>query len=167
MKDPTCGYNKKGYNDANKEKILEVFTKKNRFETERIMGDFIEKNIDRFAHEINPEGKLLRLEREFNAGISFYGKSAVRIDMRLIFDNGVYIIELKNPVHTYTELRIGISQCMDYATRYPKATILLVSSLFSEIVSRLILQYKLDIGFVLVNKENMAFMYDVERFQNG
>ena len=161
------GYNKTGYTDVNKERILEVFTRKNRFKNEKIMGDFIEKNIKRFANEINPEGELLHLKREFSTGTSFYGKSSTRIDMRLIFDNGVYIIEFKNPFNTYVELRTGISQCMDYATRYPKATILLVSSLFSEIVFRLILQYKLDIGFVLVNKEHMAFMYDVPRFQNG
>ena len=144
-------------------KVSDIFDISFRYNTEKKFCDIIEENIESIICLFEDDVKIISLEREWHLyahirGRYKKGKPNLRADFKIETENNKYLIEAKNPKHKYSELRNAVSQCMDYKLRYPDYVVILLTSTYDNIVTRMILEYNLDIKYVLSSNDNIALM---------
>jgi hypothetical protein len=142
-------------------KVSDIFSKDNGFSSESTMIEYIESHKEEFAELIFPGCKLISFEREKHilTKVKMVMKDIpnVRIDIAMLLqrENSLswWYIEVKNPTSDRNKLRDAISQCMEYKMLAGEGVeVVLLSSVYNEIVPRLIVEYKLPINFCFLNR---------------
>ncbi len=150
-------------NNITEEKASEIFSKKNRFTSEKAMCKYIEQHIREFCIEVLGDDYIShKREHRLSWSLGTFHKGApnVRLDFLIVCKNNVYAIEVKNPTQAYTEMSRSISQIMLYKMLLEKSgkkhELIMLSSVHSGIYTEMLKYYNLDIRYILFNNNSHA-----------
>lgn len=121
--------------------------------TEKELCDFIELNMAEFCR--NALGcDLFSFKRESFMRERTFGANKPRVDFEIVTDQGIYLVECKNPTQIFSEVTKGISQLLAYSVlAEPTETkLVLLTSGTLPIIQQTILKFELPIMVVYLNE---------------
>lgn len=150
-----------GFYQASEREASEVFSQENKFSSESEMVLYIEQHKEEFAQILCKGSKLLSFQKEYSlrtvTRIVVKGVPNIRVDIAMLLEKDGkekwWYVEVKNPRHDRTELRNAVAQCLEYKTCVQEGSeIVLISSVYNNIVLVLLREYNLPINVCFMNK---------------
>lgn len=129
------------------------------FKNEKAMCDYIERNIESFVEELGYEYASHKREHYITA--RRFGGNAASVDFMVRATTGeVLFVEVKNPVHIFSEMIRSVSQLLAYSAiadgQYDVDKLFLVTSNTCDAVQNMIMKFELPITVVLLTHDLFA-----------
>ncbi len=167
-----------GLTQSSEESIINIFNNANDFKNEKEMCDYIELNIVLFCKDFLND-KYIGHAREFKLSSNTFRNGActrkdennTRIDFFIRGKKRLYFVEVKNPIQIQTELTRAVGQLALYQYLINKkdipAELVVVSSKYNDIFYKLIKKHSVDCKYMLLNKNQSAFIGELQEVCYG